>query len=70
VRVHPIEARPKDSIDTDLPSVTVHVGVSAHPECVRCWLHRHDVGSNAEHPDLCGRCVENVVGRGETRRFT
>ncbi|MES9848885.1 MAG: zinc finger domain-containing protein, partial [Candidatus Thiodiazotropha sp.] len=37
--------------------------------CVRCWHHREDVGSNAEHPQLCGRCVENVDGDGEPRHF-
>ena len=38
-------------------------------KCVRCWHHRTDVGAHAEHPDLCGRCVDNVAGDGETRRF-
>ena len=32
-------------------------------------LDREDVGGNAEHPELCGRCVENVAGEGESRRF-
>jgi isoleucyl-tRNA synthetase len=26
------------------------------------------VGSNAEHPSLCGRCVSNLFGAGETRQ--
>ena len=26
-------------------------------KCARCWNHRTDVGADAEHPDLCGRCV-------------
>ena len=38
-------------------------------KCVRCWHHRADVGANAEHPELCGRCVENVDGAGEKRRW-
>jgi isoleucyl-tRNA synthetase len=38
-------------------------------KCVRCWHHRADVGAHAEHPELCGRCVENVDGAGETRRW-
>jgi len=42
--------------------------VSPHQKCVRCWHHREDVGSNSEHPELCGRCVENI-GEGEQRRF-
>jgi len=42
---------------------------SAAEKCPRCWHHRSDVGSNAEHPELCGRCVENVAGEGEERRY-
>ena len=26
-------------------------------------------GQLAEHPELCGRCVTNVAGPGEQRRF-
>ena len=43
--------------------------VSNAPKCVRCWHRRADVGANPAHPELCGRCVENVEGAGETRRF-
>jgi isoleucyl-tRNA synthetase len=39
------------------------------PKCVRCWHRRDDVGHYAEHPELCGRCVENVSGPGEERRY-
>jgi len=42
---------------------------SGHAKCVRCWHRRADVGSHADHPELCGRCVENVAGAGEERRF-
>jgi isoleucyl-tRNA synthetase len=40
-----------------------------HPKCVRCWHHRDSVGVVTEHPELCGRCVENVDGTGEARRW-
>ncbi len=39
------------------------VEVCAHPKCERCWRHLPDVGSHAEHPTLCGRCVEAVSQR-------
>jgi isoleucyl-tRNA synthetase len=39
------------------------------PKCVRCWQHRGDVGSHAGHPQLCGRCVSNVEGPGEDRKW-
>jgi len=29
-------------------------------KCERCWHWETDVGSQAEHPTLCGRCVEAV----------
>jgi isoleucyl-tRNA synthetase len=38
-------------------------------KCVRCWQQRADVGQSAEHPELCGRCIENVAGEGEERRL-
>ena len=43
--------------------------VSAKAKCVRCWHKRADVGAHAAHPLLCGRCVSNVDGPGEVRRF-
>ena len=39
-------------------------------KCGRCWHHRSDVGTDAGHPELCARCVQNVDGDGEPRRFT
>jgi isoleucyl-tRNA synthetase len=38
-----------------------------HAKCERCWHVRDDVGANAEHPTLCGRCVSNLHGAGEVR---
>ena len=42
---------------------------SAHPKCERCWHYRADVGSNGEHPSLCGRCTNNLFGEGEKRFY-
>ena len=39
-----------------------------HAKCERCWHVRADVGSDAAHPDLCGRCVSNLYGAGEARQ--
>jgi isoleucyl-tRNA synthetase len=38
-----------------------------HAKCERCWHVRADVGADAAHPDLCGRCVSNLSGEGEPR---
>jgi isoleucyl-tRNA synthetase len=43
---------------------------SDDPKCIRCWHHRPDVGSVPEHPEICGRCLQNLPGGpGETRRY-
>jgi len=70
-RVHEIAARPDAAVEADVPGLQLWLRVtpSAHAKCVRCWHHREDVGADIEHPDLCGRCVNNVVGEGEERRF-
>ena len=48
---------------------SVIVTPSAHQKCERCWHYRADVGTHAEHEGLCGRCVTNLFGKGEARRF-
>ena len=49
------------------------VWVAAKPseahKCIRCWHYRVDVGTHAEHPEICGRCIENVDGAGENRQW-
>lgn len=42
---------------------------SAKAKCGRCWHHRADVGHHAAHPALCGRCIDNIDGAGEDRRW-
>ena len=38
-------------------------------KCERCWHYCDDLGSDAAHPGLCGRCTSNLFGHGETRSF-
>jgi isoleucyl-tRNA synthetase len=47
----------------------IEVKPSQSPKCVRCYQLRPDVGSNPQHPEICARCVGNVEGPGEERRF-
>jgi len=42
---------------------------SNHNKCVRCWHLREDVGQDSKHPELCSRCIENVDGSGENRKY-
>ncbi|MFZ7201284.1 isoleucine--tRNA ligase [Avibacterium avium] len=47
----------------------VKVVRSANEKCPRCWHYSDTIGTNPAHPTLCSRCVENVDGKGEVRRF-
>lgn len=47
--------------------LAVTVTPSVKDKCERCWHYREDVGADAAHPTLCGRCVSNLYGEGEVR---
>jgi isoleucyl-tRNA synthetase len=49
------------------PELAVQVTASSDAKCERCWHYRADVGSDAAHPTLCGRCASNLFGAGESR---
>jgi len=51
----------------DSAAEAIIVSPSGHAKCGRCWHWRSDVGQDATHPELCGRCVENLYGPGEVR---
>ena len=53
----------------ETPDYRVWIEKNSNEKCVRCWHQREDVGQSTEHPELCGRCIENVVGEGEERRL-
>ncbi|ARO86852.1 isoleucine--tRNA ligase [Nitrosospira lacus] len=52
-----------------LQRAEVSVTPSTHPKCERCWHYRRDVGVDSIHPTICGRCVSNLFGSGEVRRY-
>jgi isoleucyl-tRNA synthetase len=67
--VLPTSPEHSDKMPTAIEGLELRARPSDKTKCVRCWHHRHDVGVHPDHPELCGRCVENVEGSGETRRF-
>jgi isoleucyl-tRNA synthetase len=50
-------------------ALATSVSTSTHAKCERCWHYREDVGVDAAHPTICGRCTSNLLGAGETRQF-
>jgi isoleucyl-tRNA synthetase len=71
-RVHRADSRPDTATAVEEGNedfAWIVARPTAAKKCVRCWHKREDVGSSVQHPELCGRCVTNVDGPGETRRF-
>ena len=60
-------ARVKAGVDK--ASLQIDVKASGHAKCERCWHYRSDVGSHADHPGICARCIANLYGAGEPRHF-
>lgn len=71
VQLAPLNAAPAELAQIELKDgkVAIQVRASEYAKCVRCWHHRPEVGQIAEHPELCGRCVENIGPDGEQRRW-
>jgi isoleucyl-tRNA synthetase len=69
-RVVPLQEAPAHAVNSETPlGLKLVCTPSSYAKCARCWHHREDVGSSAEHPALCRRCVMNIVGPGEIRRY-
>lgn len=51
---------------SDTPQITILAANGS--KCVRCWHIRTDVGTDSNHPELCGRCITNLH-TGEVRNY-
>lgn len=69
VTLHAESEGDPDAVETEVEGIKMHVFHSLNNKCVRCWHHRQDVGSHDKHPELCGRCIENIDANGEIRLY-
>jgi len=71
-RLEPYENSPNELQESALANgdkIKISIHKSSNNKCVRCWHLREDVGSSQDHPHLCARCVDNVDGKGEVRKY-
>jgi len=68
-RLLPFANAPEDAVETELAGLKLKVEKSSYNKCARCWHHCADVGTHPEHPEICGRCITNLEGAGEVRRY-
>jgi len=67
--LRPLAGKSADAAKAETVEAWIAAAPSQNGKCVRCWHYRADVGSFADDPELCGRCVDNVNGGGEVRRY-
>ncbi|HCR3336486.1 TPA: isoleucine--tRNA ligase [Morganella morganii] len=67
--VKPLSAAPESAVNSELDGLRIGFGKAEGSKCPRCWHYATDIGQDSEHPELCGRCVSNVAGNGEERKF-
>ena len=65
---HDLGSRPAGDA-TEVNGVVITAKASRNDKCIRCWHRRSEVGQDEQHPQLCGRCIENVAGNGELRQY-
>nr|WP_113865445.1 isoleucine--tRNA ligase [Brenneria salicis]NMN90488.1 isoleucyl-tRNA synthetase [Brenneria salicis ATCC 15712 = DSM 30166]RBP64815.1 isoleucyl-tRNA synthetase [Brenneria salicis ATCC 15712 = DSM 30166]RLM31542.1 isoleucine--tRNA ligase [Brenneria salicis ATCC 15712 = DSM 30166] len=63
------EDAPADAQDTELSGLKIALSKAEGHKCPRCWHYESDIGTNTDHPDICGRCATNIGGNGEERKF-
>ncbi len=64
-----LQEAPADAMVTDVAHLKLKVEAIDAAKCERCWHRVPDVGALADYPGICGRCVENIAGTGEVRRY-
>ncbi|WP_445495225.1 isoleucine--tRNA ligase [Photorhabdus sp. SF281] len=69
VSVAAYEQAGDDAQQSEIDSLKIAFRKADGEKCPRCWHYAKDVGLVAEHAELCGRCVTNVAGNGEERKF-
>ena len=69
VTVLTLDEKPADLEMSDVESLAILAVPTEHARCDRCWHQTEDVGQDETHPELCGRCIENVDGEGEQRHY-
>ena len=48
----------------DIPGMLIQVKPASADKCSRCWVHDETVGDNADQPEICSRCVNELEVQG------
>ncbi|MFP3019366.1 MAG: isoleucine--tRNA ligase [Arsenophonus sp.] len=69
VKVIDIIQAPVQAQNTELNGLKIALQKAEGDKCSRCWHYSTDISWEAEYEELCGRCISNLIGNGEIRKF-
>ncbi|URJ29319.1 isoleucine--tRNA ligase [Blochmannia endosymbiont of Camponotus modoc] len=52
-----------------MPGLKIFLEKAKGKKCLRCWHYRLDIDQYKNYSNICARCINNIVGPGEKRRF-
>ena len=65
-----LEQKTTTAVESTIKGLFIDIEKLEETKCERCWHRSASVGENAEHPDICSRCIENITTEdGEMREF-
>jgi isoleucyl-tRNA synthetase len=65
VELHSLGDAAQGNIVAEDGHVSITVGRADGEKCKRCWNYSTTVGESAQHPSICGRCVDELGGFDE-----
>ena len=57
------------SLIEEQQGLSVNVKKINHSKCDRCWHFESSVGIHKKYPTICQRCITNLFGDGEIRKY-
>ncbi|MCK9273829.1 MAG: isoleucine--tRNA ligase [Syntrophales bacterium] len=56
----PLEELPDSFESAEISGLRIRVSRAEGNKCERCWHYSETVGSDAKHPGICSRCLQNL----------
>ena len=60
VRIVAEQAGDATFLSAEIAGLSARVSRAPGEKCHRCWVYSETIGSSAEHPTLCKRCLDNL----------
>ncbi|XZR53267.1 MAG: class I tRNA ligase family protein [Enterobacteriaceae bacterium] len=53
----------------DIKNFKIYINISKNKKCNRCWHYNNNICNISKYIGICNRCIINIFGKGEKRKF-